>query len=174
MKTLYVIVGPAFTGRAAEVNAFLKQSEENIQVIDETAIIRAQKFERVPRIPNYRYGLIAVMARSHLLTGKSVIAFCDNLSIEALVLWKKMSEEHQARCVVVLMGGDQEMAMERIAKINLPKEQMNKMINELANQFKKYDNIAEIFKNKLNTIGRDLADEVLEGLVEEDKDDEMA
>ena len=161
MSNVYVIVGPDFTGKHESLNSFFNKQPGHIQVIDEGAIIRGQQLESVPKNEMYRYGLISVVARSHLIAGMDVIAICDNLSIEALCLWRKMTGEHQAKCIIVLMEADQEAAMARMMQMNLPKEREQQMIHALADQFKRYDDLRDILTNKLNTIARDLADTII-------------
>lgn len=163
MTKLYVIVAPNFVEKTSMVQEFIDKSKENIQIIDESAIIKCQGLEGVPKDANYRYGLIAVIVRSHLLTNRDVVVLCDNLSIEALVLWKKMTAEHGSQCTIVLCDGDQEAAMERLNKLNLPEPTIVQMRYTINNQFKKYDDIHEILSNKINTINRDLADEIITG-----------
>lgn len=157
MSNVYVIVGPDFTGK----HETLLPLSNKFQFIDEGSIVRAQQFEKVPKNEMYRYGLISVMARAHLISSHDILCLCDNLSIEALCLWKKMSVEHQAKCIIVLMDADQESAMARVTQMKLPEPQEQQLINSLGNQFKRYDDIHEILTNKLNTIGRDLADEIV-------------
>jgi len=161
MTKLYVIVAPNFVEKTPMVQELIDKSKENIQIIDEYAIIKCQRLEGVPKDSNYRYGLMAVMTRSHLLMNRDVVVLCDNLSIEALVLWKKMTAEHGSICIVVLCGGDREASMERLNKLNLPEPTIVQMRDTIGNQFEKYDDIHEILSNKINTINRDLADEII-------------
>jgi len=161
MTKLYVIVSPNFFEKTVMIEEFLNKSEKNLQIIDEYAISKCQVLEGVPKNDNYRYGLISVMARSHLLMNRDVIVFCDNLSIEALVLWKKMTVDHGSKCIIVLCDGDQESSMERINNLNVSEPSKFQMRDTINNQFKKYDDIHEILSNKMNTINRDLADEIM-------------
>jgi len=157
MSKIYVIVGPDFTGK----HETLLPLANKFQFIDEGPIVRAQQFESVPKNDMYRYGLMSVMARAHLISQHDILCLCDNLSIEALCLWKKMASEHQAECIIVLMEADQESAMARVTQMKLAQDNEQRMIHSLADQFKRYDDICEILTNKLNTIGRDLADKVI-------------
>jgi thymidine kinase len=157
MSKVYVIVGPDFTGKHETLLPLAK----NFQFIDEGPIVRAQHIESVPKDEMYRYGLMSVMARAHLIAQHDILCLCDNLSIEALCLWRKMATEHQAECIIVIVDADQESAMARVTQMELPKDQEQHMIHSLSNQFKRYDDIREILTNKLNTIGRDLADQIL-------------
>jgi ABC-type branched-subunit amino acid transport system ATPase component len=157
MPKIYVIVGPDFTGK----HETLMPLSNKFQVIDEGAVIRGQQLESVPKNEMFRYGLISVMARAHLISQYDILCLCDNLSIEALCLWRKMATEHQAECIIVLMDADQESAMARVTQMKLPEDREKQLVHSLANQFKRYDDIHNILTNKLNTIGRDLSDQVI-------------
>jgi len=163
MKKLYVIVGPDFSDKSEILGKFMDDSAENLQIVNEGAVIQAINLEGLNKDPNYRYNIISVVVRSQLLRDYNVIANCDNISVEALILWKRIAFEHNAKCILVLFDADQEVAMHKLTKLNLPKEQEDRLVPKLAEQFKRYDDLAKILNDKLNTIRRELADEIIEG-----------
>lgn len=161
MNRLYVIVGPDFSGKTQFVKNLIHDFYNDLQVIDELALSKAQRFEQVPQDKNYRYGLISVLARAHLINKRNVVALCDNLSIESLVLWKKLATEHGAECIIILFEASQLVSMEYVNKMKIDKEERTQLSRVVADQFKRYDDLAEILTNQLNTINRDLADQIL-------------
>lgn len=160
MQNLYIVVGPDFSEKGEIINKFLSHAKENIQIINEGAIIRALQMENVSDL-NYRYKMISTIVRSHLLAEYDVIANCDNLSIEALVLWRNLAKEHEAKCIIVLFDAELCVdAMNKLHQLNLPDEQEKEMTQILDEQFKRFEDLKLILKIKTNTIRRDLADEV--------------
>lgn len=155
------MVGPSFSGMEEWVNGFAESLETQVQIIDEAAIIQAQRID--PYIPNtddYRYGLISTIVRSHLIKGLSVIAICDNLSVEALVLWKKIASEHNTKCIAVMYKADQEDAIKRANDmINLPQDGKAKVIDEIKKQFKKMDELKKLLDPSC-LLGKDLVDKI--------------
>lgn len=172
MSNLYVLVGPDFSGQSEFINKFTVISQSNLQIIDETAVAQAQRIENISRDPNYRYQVMAVMARSHLSRDRDVIANCNNLSVEALVLWKKMASEYGAVCIIVLFWGDAETSMSKVDNLDLDDKVKHDIRVEINEQFKRYDDLRVILTSKFNTIKRDLADMVVKpaGLIRSQED----
>jgi hypothetical protein len=159
MNTLYVVVGPELCGQDEIINKFLKTSENITQVVSEGAITHALTLEGIKDV-ELKYSFISATVRSHLFVGYDVIANCDNLSVEALVLWKRLAAEHEAKCIIVLLCGVEAEAMEKIENLTIDEHQKQKMYIKLKDQFKMFDDLAEVLDNKINSITRELADDV--------------
>jgi hypothetical protein len=159
MSILYVVVGPELSGQDEIINKFLKTSKNITQVVSEGAIIQAMKLEGIVD-EELRYSLISSIVRSYLFVGYDVVANCDNLSVEALVLWKRIAIEHKAECIIVLLCGVEADAMEKIENLPIPEPNKQMMRVRVKEQYKKFDDLAEIFDNKTHSISRELADDI--------------
>lgn len=161
MNRLYVLVGPSFSGMSQFVNEILGPTTENLQIVEESTISQAQKMEDIQTDSNTLYGIIATIVRAHLLKNRNVVARCENLSIDTLVMWKRMSEDHGAQCVIIMFDSDFEESINKINNLPVTEDTKQLMRMRLNLQFKRYEDLRSILIDKLNTITRDLADVVL-------------
>ena len=170
MNMLYILVGPSYSGMAEFVEKILTPTTENLQIVEESVLSAAQSIENIPNDTNTLYRMIACVVRAHLIKGRNVVARCDNLSVETLVMWKKMAKEHGAQCVIILFRSDLEETMGRIGQFSTTEDRKQLLRHKVNLQFKQYNELDAILTNRLSTITRDLADIVL---LEEEYSDEF-
>lgn len=116
MKHLIMMMGVCCSGKTVYVkNKFLP----GFQYISEKAMSKGMIKENIDVKNNMSllYAVVAISVRSCMIHGLPLIIDDKNLSIESLVLWRKMANEHGYRITVVLMDTPLEICRKRLKKI---------------------------------------------------------
>jgi len=143
MDPLILMIGATCSGKTTYVK---KNLVYNYQYISEKAITKAMKFEHLDPKKNLNlvYIVVALYARSLMIQNLPIVVDDRNLSIESLVLWKKIANEHNYKTHGILMDTPFEICKKRMEIICKTQEHSNLLLEE----FERLEALKHIFYNK--------------------------
>lgn len=116
MKNLILMMGVCCSGKTVYVK---KNFLPGFQYISEKSLSKGMVEEKISIRDNkpLLYAMLAVISRSHMIQKLPLINDDKNLSVESLVLWRKIANEHSYIVTAVLMDTPLEVCRKRLKQI---------------------------------------------------------
>jgi predicted kinase len=144
-KNLVLMIGPTMSGKSTYVEKFLSK----LQRISEYHVRRALIEEDKSLPQETSYFVASVMCRSFMLNELSIVADEQNLDIESLMVWRKLTNEYQYFLEGVLLDTPYEICLERAQKIAGKNKDYTMLLKK---QFEKFEELKTILNMKHHKI----------------------
>ncbi|MFW9872199.1 MAG: AAA family ATPase [Candidatus Thorarchaeota archaeon] len=148
-KELILMIGPTMSGKSYYINNHLIR---NYQIISEGHIASAMQYENVPKDEDFKYAIMSVIARAHMLRGLPIVVDESNLTIESLFIWKRYAFEYKYKIKGIVLDTPLKICLERLESSLKHENLVEGIIKNLKSEYERFKEIKLILNMKYQNV----------------------